>query len=241
MLQAVEVAARRSCDCSPNLSTRGKFCSFAIERQDELIRQCENPQFAVIAPHSSSWVSLQDNGHRLSSESRKPRAESLPSPERPIEDRMIGDGAGHALERARLHLLHEEADVELRIGVVQAERRDEPEAEPRLVVGRAEDEDEPGARLLAGLESPFDELAADALSLELLAHRHRRQPHHADVALLSVHRHRREKDVPNDGTVLLGDQRERWTPKFGQLAKVGSRPRKRSLACHGRDGVILLN
>ena len=34
---------------------------------------------------------------------------------------------------------------------------------------------------------------------------------------------------------------ERWTPKFGQLAKVGSRPRKRSLACHGRDGVILLN
>ena len=34
---------------------------------------------------------------------------------------------------------------------------------------------------------------------------------------------------------------ERWTPKFGQLAKVGSRPRRRSLACHGRDGVILLN
>ena len=34
---------------------------------------------------------------------------------------------------------------------------------------------------------------------------------------------------------------QRWTPKFGQLAKVGSRPRKRSLACHGRDGVILLN
>ena len=39
--------------------------------------------------------------------------------------------------------------------------------------------------------------------------------------------------------VLTGPQR--WTPKFGQLAKVGSRPRKRSLACHGRDGVILLN
>ena len=37
------------------------------------------------------------------------------------------------------------------------------------------------------------------------------------------------------------DEEERWTPKFGQLAKVGSRPRKRSLACHGRDGVILLN
>ena len=34
---------------------------------------------------------------------------------------------------------------------------------------------------------------------------------------------------------------QRWTPKFGQLAKVGSRPRRRSLACHGRDGVILLN
>ena len=35
--------------------------------------------------------------------------------------------------------------------------------------------------------------------------------------------------------------RERWTPKFGQLAKVGSRPRRRSLACHGRDGVIRLS
>ena len=34
---------------------------------------------------------------------------------------------------------------------------------------------------------------------------------------------------------------ERWTPEFGQLAKVGSRPRRRSLACHRRDGVILLN
>ena len=33
--------------------------------------------------------------------------------------------------------------------------------------------------------------------------------------------------------------RLRWTPKFGPLAKVGSRPRRRSLACHGRDGVIL--
>ena len=35
--------------------------------------------------------------------------------------------------------------------------------------------------------------------------------------------------------------KQRWTPKFGQLAKVGSRPRRRSLACHGRDGVILLS
>ncbi len=34
---------------------------------------------------------------------------------------------------------------------------------------------------------------------------------------------------------------ERWTPKFGQVAKVGSRPRRRSLECHGRDGVILLS
>ena len=34
---------------------------------------------------------------------------------------------------------------------------------------------------------------------------------------------------------------ERWTLKFGQLAKVESRPRKRSLECHGRDGVIPLN
>ena len=34
---------------------------------------------------------------------------------------------------------------------------------------------------------------------------------------------------------------ERWTPKFGQLAKVGFRPRRRSLACHGRDGVIRLS
>ena len=34
---------------------------------------------------------------------------------------------------------------------------------------------------------------------------------------------------------------QRWTPKFGQVVKVGSRPRRRSLACHGRDGVILLS
>ena len=43
--------------------------------------------------------------------------------------------------------------------------------------------------------------------------------------------------------VLVADVsgKERWTPKFGQLAKVGSRPRRRSLACHGRDGVIRLS
>ena len=37
------------------------------------------------------------------------------------------------------------------------------------------------------------------------------------------------------------DLRQRWTPEFGQLAKVGSRPRRRSLECHGSDGVILLS
>ena len=41
---------------------------------------------------------------------------------------------------------------------------------------------------------------------------------------------------PTDGVHLC----QRWTPEFGQLAKVGSRPRRRSLECHGRDGVILL-
>ena len=39
--------------------------------------------------------------------------------------------------------------------------------------------------------------------------------------------------------ILRDDQR--WTLKFGQLAKVESRPRKRSLECHGRDGVIPLS
>ena len=34
---------------------------------------------------------------------------------------------------------------------------------------------------------------------------------------------------------------ERWTLKLGQLAKVESSPRKRSLECHGRDGVIPLS
>ena len=42
----------------------------------------------------------------------------------------------------------------------------------------------------------------------------------------------------HDGTITT---EERWTPKFGQLTKVGSRPRRRSLACHGRDGVIRLS
>ena len=34
---------------------------------------------------------------------------------------------------------------------------------------------------------------------------------------------------------------QRWTLKLGQLAKVESSPRKRSLECHGRDGVIPLS
>jgi hypothetical protein len=29
---------------------------------------------------------------------------------------------------------------------------------------------------------------------------------------------------------------ERWSPEFGQLAKVGSRPSRRSLECRERDG-----
>ena len=52
----------------------------------------------------------------------------------------------------------------------------------------------------------------------------------------------RVSDVPNSR--LRGDSQrdgERWTPELGQLAKVGSRPRRRSLECHGRDGVILLS
>ena len=47
-------------------------------------------------------------------------------------------------------------------------------------------------------------------------------------------------------TRVIGGRRkkhveQRWTLKFGQLAKVESRPRKRSLECHGRDGVIPLS
>ena len=41
--------------------------------------------------------------------------------------------------------------------------------------------------------------------------------------------------------LLHGLMHKRWTPELGQLAKVGSRPRRRSLECHGRDGVILLS
>ena len=48
-------------------------------------------------------------------------------------------------------------------------------------------------------------------------------------------------ECDRDGKPISKNVGQRWTPKFGQLAKVGSRPRKRSLACHGRDGVILLN
>ena len=47
--------------------------------------------------------------------------------------------------------------------------------------------------------------------------------------------------IQEAGVALGATSRERWTPKFGQLAKVGSRPRRRSLACHGRDGVIRLS
>ena len=39
----------------------------------------------------------------------------------------------------------------------------------------------------------------------------------------------------------LAPRGQRWTLKFGQLAKVESSPRKRSLECHGRDGVIPLS
>ncbi len=34
---------------------------------------------------------------------------------------------------------------------------------------------------------------------------------------------------------------ERWTPKFGQVAKVGSRPQRRSLECPERDGTTRLS
>jgi hypothetical protein len=39
----------------------------------------------------------------------------------------------------------------------------------------------------------------------------------------------------------LGCTPQRWTPKFGRLAKVGSRRRRRSLECHGRDAVTRLS
>ena len=34
---------------------------------------------------------------------------------------------------------------------------------------------------------------------------------------------------------------QRWTPKFGQVAKVGSRPQRRSLECPERDGTTRLS
>ena len=43
--------------------------------------------------------------------------------------------------------------------------------------------------------------------------------------------------VPH-GTLLTA---ERWTPKFGQVAKVGSRPQRRSLECPERDGTTRLS
>ena len=46
---------------------------------------------------------------------------------------------------------------------------------------------------------------------------------------------------PRGGLVLCEDGDQRWTPKFGQVVKVGSRPKRRSLECHGRDGVIRLS
>ena len=51
------------------------------------------------------------------------------------------------------------------------------------------------------------------------------------------------KDLRDWGVIDTDDLPvgKRWTLKFGQLAKVESRPRKRSLACHGRDGVIPLS
>ena len=55
------------------------------------------------------------------------------------------------------------------------------------------------------------------------------------------------KEFASDAKILAKYQwvaryhNQRWTLKFGQLAKVESRPRKRSLECHGRDGVIPLS
>ena len=44
-----------------------------------------------------------------------------------------------------------------------------------------------------------------------------------------------------DAKVELIRSLERWTLKLGQLTKVESSPRKRSLECHGRDGVLPLS
>ena len=48
-------------------------------------------------------------------------------------------------------------------------------------------------------------------------------------------------EVATQAAIARREGIKRWTPKFGQVAKVGSRPRRRSLACHGRDGVIRLS
>ena len=46
-----------------------------------------------------------------------------------------------------------------------------------------------------------------------------------------------------DPSLTLADynRTERWTPDFGQAAKVESRPSRRSLECHGRDGSTRLS
>ena len=44
--------------------------------------------------------------------------------------------------------------------------------------------------------------------------------------------------------VIISEQssyNQRWTPKFGQVAKVGSRPQRRSLECPERDGATRLS
>ena len=45
----------------------------------------------------------------------------------------------------------------------------------------------------------------------------------------------------DQGSPYASEDYQRWTLKLGQLAKVESSPRKRSLECHGRDGVISLS
>ena len=62
------------------------------------------------------------------------------------------------------------------------------------------------------------------------------------VRQLHIHTHgERVHPYYGSGAGAADRRTERWTPEFGQLAKVGSRPRRRSLACHGSDGVILLS
>ena len=88
-----------------------------------------------------------------------------------------------------------------------------------------------------------------AMTLRLLYHLPLRQAEGFLHALFGIMR--LDLSVPDDTTLSRRSQHLKRRlrlvppgevdPKFGQLAKVGSRPRKRSLACHGRDGVILLN